>query len=93
MFYTLMLGASNNVGYAYNTYGGWLDEVAVYSGVLPAERVAAHYAAAQPKDCADVIAKGLKYPGDMDGDCDVDLTDYAIFAQGWAVCNDPAGCP
>jgi hypothetical protein len=93
LFYTLMLGAANNVGYAYSTYGGWLDEVAVYSGVLSAERIAVHYAAAQPRDCADVIAKGLKYPGDMDGDCDVDLTDFALFAQGWALCNNPAGCP
>lgn len=93
VFYTLMLGSANNVGYGYNAYGGWIDEVAVYSGVLSAERIAVHYVAAQPKDCAQLIARGLKFPGDMDGDCDEDLFDFAIFAQGWAGCNDPAGCP
>ncbi len=93
VFYTFMLGCANNVGYGYNSYGGWMDEVAVYSGILSAERVAVHYAAWQPRDCEDVLARGLKYPGDMDGDCDVDFYDYAIFAQGWAQCNDPGGCP
>ncbi len=92
-FYTLVIGAANNVGYAYSTYGGYIDEFAVYAGVLSGDRVAMHYAAWQPRNCADVVARGLKYEGDMDGDCDVDLYDYAIFAQGWAGCNDPAGCP
>jgi hypothetical protein len=89
----LVIGAQNNWGYAYNSYGGYIDEFAIYAGVLSPERVAMHYAAWQPKDCAEVLARGLKYPGDMDGDCDVDLTDYALFAQGWAQCNNPAGCP
>jgi len=92
-FYTLVIGAANNVGYAYNTYGGWIDEFAVYSGVLSGERIAMHYAAWQPKDCAEVWARGLGYAGDFDHDCDVDLFDYALFAQDWANCNDPAGCP
>jgi hypothetical protein len=91
--YTLVIGGENNVGYVYNTYGGWIDEFAVYAGVLSAERVAMHYAAWQPKDCAEVWARGLGYEGDFDKDCDVDLFDYALFAQGWAQCNDPVNCP
>lgn len=89
----LVIGAQNNWGYAYNSFGGYIDEFAIYAGVLSGERIAMHYAAWQPKNCADVLARGLKYPGDMDGDCDVDFYDYALFAQGWAQCNDPVNCP
>jgi hypothetical protein len=92
-FYTLVIGADNNVGWASNPFGGWIDEFAVYSGVLSPERIAMHYAAWQPKDCAEVWARGLGYEGDFDKDCDVDLYDYALFAQGWAQCNDPVNCP
>jgi len=90
-FYTLMIGAEGNVGWAYNTFGGYIDEFAVYSGVLSAERIAMHYAAWQPKDCADVWARGLGMKGDFNQDCVVDIYDYAIFATEWRTCNTPGG--
>ena len=28
-------------------------------------------------------------PGDMDGDCDVQLNDVLLFAENWLVCVNP----
>jgi hypothetical protein len=58
---------------------------------LSAERIATHYAAWQPKDCADVKARGLTMPGDFNGDCQVDFYDFAIFASEWRLCDNPGG--
>jgi len=93
-FYTLLIGCEQNFGYGGNCFGGYIDEFAVYSGVLSADRVAAHYAAWQPKDCAEVMARGLTLPGDLNGDCQVDLEDFAILASQWHLCDMPgsAGC-
>jgi hypothetical protein len=33
---------------------GYMDEFAIYPGCLSAERVAVHYAAWQPKNCAEI---------------------------------------
>jgi hypothetical protein len=85
----LIIGAANNLGYGWNGFGGYIDEFAVYAGVLSADRVAAHYAAGQPSsagwpvDCADVWAKRLGLTGDLNRDCFVDFYDYAIFADDW----------
>jgi hypothetical protein len=94
LFYALMIGSEQNVGYGSNAFGGYMDEFAVYAGVLSAERVATHYAAWQPKDCNDVWARGLGMKGDLNHDCVVDFYDYAIFATEWRMCNSPgvAGC-
>ncbi len=93
-FCALMIGCEQNIGYGSNCWGGYIDEFAVYSGVLSANRIAAHYAAWQPKNCAEVIGRGLTLPGDLNGDCQVDIYDFAIFASQWHLCDNPsAGCP
>ncbi len=33
-----------------------------------------------------------KMGGDVDGDCDVDLADFAKFAENWLVCNSITAC-
>ena len=85
--YTLIIGAEQNIGWAANAFGGYIDEFAVYSGVLSADRVAAHYAAGQPgtagQSCADVWARGQGLYGDLNHDCIVDFYDFAIFAAEW----------
>jgi hypothetical protein len=93
LFYILQLGSEQNFGYGTNTFGGYIDEFAVYPGVLSAERVGAHYAAWQPRDCAEAINRGLAV-GDFNGDCVVNVFDLAILAQQWRTCNNPgtAGC-
>jgi hypothetical protein len=90
-YYTLLIGSENNTGYGYNSFGGYIDEFAIYSGILSSGRVAMHYAAWQPKDCADVWARGLGMKGDFNHDCVVDFYDYAIFAAEWRTCNTPGG--
>jgi hypothetical protein len=93
LFYILQLGSEQNFGYGTNTVGGYYDEFAVYPGALSAERVGAHYAAWQPRDCAEAAARGLNV-GDFNGDCKVDLDDFAILASQWHLCDKPgvAGC-
>ena len=90
----LMIGAAGDRGYSYNCWAGYVDEFAIYPGILSAERIATHYAAWWPKDCAEVQARGLGLPGDLNHDCQVDLYDYALFASEWAMCDDPGnpGC-
>ena len=56
---TIQITNEGDWGYPYNTFSGYVDEFAIYSGVLSPERIAAHYAAWQPKDCAEVQARGL----------------------------------
>lgn len=85
----IMIGANNDRGWPYNCYGGYIDEFAIYEGVLNADRVATHYAAWQPRNCADVWERGLGMEGDLDKDCDVDFLDFASFALEWVLCNDP----
>jgi hypothetical protein len=86
----LMIGSMNDWGLAYNNWAGYIDEFSIYAGVLSADRIAAHYAAWQPSNCAEAIERGLGLKGDLDGDCDVDFYDYAIFASEWLKCDDPS---
>jgi hypothetical protein len=88
---TVEIGHEGDWGLPYNCYSGYVDEFAIYNGVLSADRIAAHYAAWQPKDCAEVKARGMTLPGDFNGDCQVDLYDYAIFASEWRLCDNPGG--
>lgn len=74
------IGGLNDYGYTYNNYKGLIDEFAIYAGILPADRVEAHYGAGL---C--VLSKG-----DVTGDCKVNLEDFAQVAAGWLLCNDPA---
>jgi hypothetical protein len=87
----LVIGGENDEGWPYNCWNGYVDEFSVYNGVLSADRVAAHYAAWQPKDCNEVKARGMTLPGDLNGDCQVDFYDYAIFASEWRLCDNPGG--
>ena len=40
-------------------------------------------------NCERVIADGLSLVGDVNGDCRVDLWDFALIANDWLKCNDP----
>ena len=90
----LVIGGENNRGYVYNTMTGMIDEFAIYAGVLPSDRVAAHYAQGsvqiEPQNCAEVFIRQQGLNADFDQDCDVDLTDFANVAATWMLCNDPA---
>jgi len=85
----LIIGAMNNIGYTYNAFAGYVDEFAIYSGVLSADRVAAHYTAWQPQDCADLVDRGYSSSADFNQDCKVNFADFATLAIDWMMCNDP----
>ena len=88
----MVFGAENDMGYSYNVIPGYYDEIAIYEGILDPNRVLAHYAAWQVKDCAELQERG-PLPAyaviDSDKDCNIDFYDFAYFAQEWALCNDP----
>lgn len=39
--------------------------------------------------CQDLIDAGERIDGDINGDCFVDIKDFAIMATNWLNCNDP----
>jgi len=87
----------------YKNYWQYIDEFAIYPEVLDPNRIKAHYDAwwAWAKDCKELWERGLVgvQPGidpvfaviDLNKDCRIDFYDFAIFAEEWALCNDPAG--
>jgi hypothetical protein len=91
-----VVGGENDRGYVYNTIPGYFDEVAIYEGILAAERVLAHYEA-WPWDCNELWYRQLMPPWaaliDRNQDCTIDFYDFAEFALEWALCNDPQGGP
>jgi hypothetical protein len=96
----VLIGAAGDIGGSnYNITPGYFDEFAVYQGLLDPNRVKAHYNAWFPHNCADLWEKGgeslpAEAVADRNEDCRIDLTDFAYFAEDWALCNDPcdAGC-
>ena len=90
----LLVGAENDIGYTYNVLFRNVDEFAIYEGILSPTRVLYHYAAWQPKDCAELVDRG-GLPAwtaiDRNSNCMVDLPDFAAFALDWALCNEPGG--
>ena len=40
-------------------------------------------------NCAQVRTYGFNYPGDLTGDCRVDMQDLALIIENWANCYDP----
>jgi lysophospholipase L1-like esterase len=78
-------------------YGQYMDEIAVYDHPLTQLRIDAHYKAFYAKTCAEMWARNLvpvQAPWavaiDRNHDCKINFYDFAIFAQDWALCNDPA---
>jgi hypothetical protein len=86
---SLYIGIANDRGYGYNGISGYVDEFAIYSGVLAADKIALHYSAFQPQTCQEAVERGYGKTGDINGDCKVDFLDFADMAVDWMVCNDP----
>ena len=76
----LLIGVANNAGDFPMT--GYLDDVKVYSYPLTLEGVADEYQATVPGTlCIYPDFVGVEY--DFDGNCIVDLADFAKIAQNW----------
>jgi hypothetical protein len=99
----IMLGAENDIGNTYNVFPGYIDEFAIYEGILGTEsdpnQIEDHYWAWQADDCNEVWERSgpeneLAADADINHDCLIDFSDYASFASEWAFCNDPVrGAP
>ncbi|MFA5293614.1 MAG: LamG-like jellyroll fold domain-containing protein [Phycisphaerae bacterium] len=90
----MLIGAQNDMGNTYNLIPAYYDEIAIYDGLLSADRIAAHYAAWQPQTCEDLVERGYASPMDFNEDCKVNFADFAEFAVNWMKCNDPElSCP
>jgi hypothetical protein len=91
----VMLGGRPDIGYTYNNFAGYVDEFAIYEGILNPNRILAHWVAWQPKSCEEAVERGIVPAAwavvDKKQDCRIDFYDFAIFAQDWALCNDPQG--
>jgi len=59
----MVFGAENSYDYSYNVMPGYWDEIAVYDGILSADRIAIHYAAWQPAEVntTGTISLGTRY--------------------------------
>lgn len=44
-----------------------------------------------PKSCVAIQQMGMGLSSDINGDCEVDLEDFALLAYNWQMCNDPEG--
>jgi hypothetical protein len=89
----ILVGAENDIGNTYNHFAGYIDEFAIYKGILDPNRILIHYSAWQPKNCADIRERGplpAYAIADKNGDCVINFYDYALFALDWLLCNDPA---
>jgi len=64
-------------------YNGLMDDVRIYDRVMTVEELNTIPGVGGEMDiiCTEAL------PGDNDGDCDVDLDDFALMAAYWAQCN------
>lgn len=66
-----------------NFFNGLIDDLRLYDGALSADEVASLYWSVFP---GTEICNGQP-AGDLNNDCQVNLADFAIWAQGWGWCD------
>ena len=71
-----------------STYEGLLDKVSIYSYALSPIDVAVLYTDVMTGEsiCVEQPER------DFDGNCRVDMLDFAMFATGWLECNRVPSC-
>ena len=96
-FREFLIGGEGDSGNIYNDFYGAFDEFAIYSKVLPVDRVIAHYQqglAAEPwgpgETCEDIFKLGWNIPGDCNADCYVNFKDFAYVGNNWLRCIEPS---
>lgn len=75
-------------GTVYSTSSPSFGTTAYRSGSLADQTVMAVMSLA-PTTCEEVIQQGYRLLQDLDGNCRVNLADFALFCSGWLGCNDP----
>ncbi|AQT68760.1 Immunoglobulin I-set domain protein [Anaerohalosphaera lusitana] len=71
------------------SWNGLIDEVKIWNYALDPYQIAHMYTDVMTDSQICVEPVGA---GDMDGDCDVDIDDFAIFAGQWLECNRVPDC-
>ncbi len=69
-------------------YAGWMDDLRLYNYALTAEEVADVYL--EPEDIDYACVQPVAF--DLDGDCRIDLGDFAILAERWLNCGRYPAC-
>jgi len=87
----LRLGADNETGAG--SLDGTVDEIKVWSYALTPTEVAAQYTTYETSAsiCTDEVALDLTGPDGVP-DCQVNLLDFAVFANQWLNCNKVPEC-
>lgn len=80
--YPMLIGARNNRGIVDQYFVGELDELKIYNYPLTPQDVAYQYLAGP----AESLCQPPEY--DLDGDCIVDLADFALIADDWLIGKD-----
>jgi hypothetical protein len=80
---------TNDGGYHVNPFDGLIDDVRIWTYPLTSVQVAElYYDYVPPPPLPPYICIDGNYPTyDLDGDCDVDFVDLALFAAAWLECN------
>jgi len=93
----MVFGAENDYGYSYNIMPGYWDEIAIYDGILSADRIAIHHTTWRP---APAAPNGLEATGDngfvlldWDDNNEPDVNGYNVYrsttsGSGYARLND-----
>ncbi len=77
----LVVGAARRTGSHFRCFDGLIDQVRIYSHAV--------------QDLSELDQGDCNYPGmvkneaDIDGDCYVDIADFALISQEWLDCTDP----
>jgi len=95
-FREFLIGAGGNSDNIYNDFYGAFDEFAIYSKVLPVDRVIAHYQQGLATEswvpvgnCEGIFKYGWNLPGDYNADCYVNFKDFAYLSNNWLRCIEP----
>jgi hypothetical protein len=94
--YEFMIGADGSSGNRYNDFYGTFDEFAIYSEVLPVDRIIVHYQEGlngtpwTPESCEQIFEQAWNMPADLNADCSVNFMDIVDIGNDWMRCNEPS---
>lgn len=88
--FPMLLGANNNRGTANGFLKGLMDDVRIYNYALTAAEVADLYLEVHPDATFCILEYDDQF--DFDGNCRVDLADFARMASGWLSCGSYPDC-
>jgi len=83
--YPMIIGANNNRGVVTDFLTGAIDDVKIYNYRLTGLEIADMYLVGKPD--AALCLKPYANAYDYDGNCRVDLADFATFASHWLSCG------